>query len=174
LTTDLVLQIPPAAVIIAGIAYYFRTAAFAQEYGDKIEKLRTHVLARMLTEASKDAQARAPLTGSIANPYFPEAGLDRLVLERILSSQETADYQSISNMPETGNAYLRWTGLSLVGLGLSYYAILLFLPLGYVVFSLAFLAPSFTFGFKYHRLVGEIDRRTTDLKMGIVAPPWEK
>ena len=174
MTIDLVLQIPPAAVIIAGIAYYFRTASFGQEYGEKIEKLRTHVLGHMLAEASRDAQTKSSATEGIANPYFPEAGLDRLVLERILSSEKTADYKSICRMPEAGNEYLRWTGLSLVGLGLSYYAILLFLPLWFLVISLAFLALSLFFAFKYHGLVGEIDRRTTDLKMGIVAPPWEK
>src|SRR5438094_9952333 len=80
LTTELVLQIPPAAVIIAGIAYYFRTASFAQEYGEKIEKLRTHVLGHMLADATTDAQTKSTTTGNIANPYFPEAGLDRLVL----------------------------------------------------------------------------------------------
>ena len=174
MTTDLVLQIPPAAVIIAGIAYYFRTASFAQEYGEKIEKLRTHVLGHMLADASKDAQGRSTETESIANPYFSEAGLDRLVLERILSSEKTAEYQSICRMPEAGNEYLRWTGLSLVGLGLSYYAVLLFLPLWYLVISASFLAPSLFFGYKYHGLVSEIDRRTTDLKMGFVAPTWEK
>src|SRR5438094_5896271 len=140
LTIDLLLQVPPAALILAGIAYYFRTGAYAQEYGEKTENLRIYLLSEMVGDASQAVASAPPVPGRAGshNPYFAEAGLDRLVLQRILTSAKTSEYERIAKMPERGNTYLRATGLSLIGLGGSYYLFLLFLPLEYLVVVVVF------------------------------------
>lgn len=174
MTIDLLLQVPPAALILAGIAYYFRTGAYAEEYGEKTEKLRIYLLSEMVGDASQAVASAPPGPGGAnpQNPYFAEAGLDRLVLQRILTSAKTLDYQRIAEMPEMGNTYLRGTGLSLIGLGGSYYLVLLFLPLEYLVIVLLFVGLSVYFFIRYHLLVREIDKRTTDLKKGLFEAPW--
>ena len=112
MTIDLLLQVPPAALILAGIAYYFRTGAYAQEYGEKTENLRIYLLSEMVGDASQAVASAPPVPGRAGshNPYFAEAGLDRLVLQRILTSAKTSEYERIAKMPERGNTYLRATG----------------------------------------------------------------
>ena len=128
----------------------------------------------MLEETHPDEVAEP--TPPNASPYFPEAGYDEIVIQKLVVSQRTADYTRCVWMISHGKALLRRIGMGLILSGLFLFPFFALFPNPLYLAILVLLAPPIiglvSWFLQFNRLVRDIDSMDATAQLGSLEVPW--